>query len=58
MFLFDLAMKLLKNINVNKYAIDPKKVKEPRYRLIYNLNLIELGILKTQTKTNLKIGFI
>lgn len=49
---------LLKQTDLNKHAIELKKEKQPLYRPIYSLGLIELGILKTYTKTYLKTGFI
>lgn len=57
-FFFDLAIELIKNININKYAIWLIKRKQALYRSIYTLSLIELKTLKAYIKTYLKIGFI
>ena len=45
-------------IGMNKYAIKLEKDKQPPFRPIYSLGLIELEILKTQIKINLANGFI
>lgn len=57
-FSFKLAMELSKNIGINKHAIEPIESKQPPYRLIYALILVELEILKTYIKTHLITGFI
>ena len=57
-FLFDLAMKLPKNIGNNKHAIQLEKDKQPPYRPIYSLELVELETLKIYIKTYLKTGLI
>lgn len=57
-FLTNLVIKLPENISINKYAIKLINKKQPLYRPIYILSLVELKILKTYIKTYLKIGFI
>ena len=42
----------------NKHAIKLEKGKQPPYRPIYSLGLVELETLKTYIKTNLSNGFI
>lgn len=54
----DLAMELLENININEYAIELRDGKQPPYRPIYTLSLIELETLNAYIKTHLKTGFI
>lgn len=58
MFLYNLAIKLLENIIINKYAIKLSKDKQPPYKLIYNKEQVEWEILKTFIGTYLKTGFI
>lgn len=41
-FYFDLAIKLLKNTSTKKYAIELVEGKQPTYRPIYALSLVEL----------------
>ena len=43
---------------INIYAIDLEKGKQPPYRPIYSLAPVELETLKTYIKTHLKTGFI
>ena len=50
--------KLLKNIRINEHTIELEESKQPLFRLIYSLELIELETLKTYIKTNLANGFI
>ena len=57
-FLFDLVIELLENRNINKYAIELQKSKQPEYRQIYSLGPVKLEILKTYIKTHLKTTFI
>ena len=57
-FLFDLAMEFLENTGINKHTIKLEEGKEPPYRPIYSLRLMELENLKTYIETHLKIGFI
>ena len=53
-----LAEILSKRVRVNKHAIKLKRDKQPPYRLIYSLGLVELEISKTYIKTNLANSFI
>ena len=57
-FLFDLAIKLSKNIGIIEYAIKLQNNNQPPYRPIYNLGPVEQETLKTYIKTHLKTGFI
>ena len=57
-FSFNFVMKLPENTGINKHAIKLEKGKQPSYRLIYSLGLVELQILETYIKIYLKIGFI
>lgn len=57
-FLEELAAELLKCSDINKHAINLKPGKQPSYRPIYSLVLVELETLKTYIKTNLANGFI
>ena len=50
----DLAMQLLKNTGINKYAIELIKDKQPPYRPIYSLGPVELETLKAYIETYLK----
>ena len=43
---------------MNKYAIKLEKDKQPPFRPIYSLELVELEALKTYIKTNLANNFI
>lgn len=49
---------LVKQTKVNQNTIKLEKSKQPSYRPIYNLRLIELKILKIYIKTNLANSFI
>ena len=51
-------MELLKNTGINKHAIKLHDAKQPPYRQIYILALVELETLKIYIKTYLKTGFI
>lgn len=51
-------MKLLKNTDINKHAIELVESKQPSYKLIYSLELVKLETLKTYIDTNLNIRFI
>ena len=42
----------------NKHAIKPEEGKQPPYRPIYSLGLVEFKTFKTYIKTNLANGFI
>lgn len=57
-FSFDLAIELLENTGINMHAIELKEGKQPFYKPIYSLGLLELKILKIYIETHLKIGFI
>lgn len=57
-FSSNLAIELPKNIGINKHVIKLLKDKQPFYPPIYALSPVELKILKTYIKTNLKTGFI
>ena len=51
-------MRLLKCIQLNEHIIDLKDGKQPPYKLIHSLGLIELETLKTYIETHLKTRFI
>lgn len=53
-----LAIVLLKHIKINTYSIDLEENKQPLYRYIYSLGLVELKTLKTNIGTNLGNSFI
>ena len=57
-FLAKNAVELPENIRINEHAIKLKKDKQPSFGLIYNLELVELEILKTYIETNLANNFI
>lgn len=57
-FFSNLAIKLVKNTEINKYVIKLLKDKQSLYKLIYTLNLVELENLKISIKTYLKTGVI
>ena len=57
-FLVENAIKLSKNSIINKYAIELKENKQPLFKSIYNLKLVDLKTLKTYIKTNLVNSFI
>ncbi len=46
------------NTGINEYAIELIDSKQPPYRPIYTLSLVELETLKTYVKTHLKTGLI
>ena len=50
-------MQLPKNTGINKHAIELQDGKQPPYRSIYSLRLVELEILKTYLETHLKTEF-
>ena len=52
------VVKLLKIFVINEYAIKLEEDKQPLFRSIYNLNLVELKTLKTYIKINLANSFI
>ena len=43
---------------LNEHAIELKEIKQPLYRSIYSLGLVELETLKIYIETHLKTGFI
>ena len=57
-FLAENAAELLEKTGMNEHAIKLEEGKQPSFRLIYNLGLVELETLKTYIKTNLANGFI
>lgn len=57
-FLFNLAIELFKNININKYIIKLVESKQSLYGSIYALSPVKLEILKTYIETHLKTEFI
>ena len=57
-FLAENAAKLPENIGINDYAIKLEEDKQPPFRAIYSLGLVELEILKIFIETNLANGFI
>lgn len=57
-FLKEIAAELPKRLSINKHAINLKPDKQPPYRPIYSLGLLELEIFKTYIKINLANGFI
>ena len=52
------AVELLEYTRINNYPINLLKDKQLLYSLIYNLELVELEILKTYIKANLASSFI
>lgn len=57
-FFKKLAAELLECFNINKHSIGLNLGKQLSYKLIYNLDLIKIKILKTYIKTNLINNFI
>ena len=51
-------IKLPENTKINKYTIKLEENKQPSFRPIYSLKLVELETLKTYIKTNLTNKFI
>ena len=51
-------MELLEHNGINEHIIKLEKSKQPSFRLIYSLGLVELKTLKTYIETNLANGFI
>lgn len=51
-------MKLPESTDINKHAMKLVGGKQPLYRSIYSLGLVELEMLKTYIKFHRKIGFI
>ena len=54
----DKTLVLTERTEFNELAIDLEDGKQPPYRPIYSLGLVELESLKTYIKTHLKTGFI
>ena len=54
----ELAAVLLEYTEINTNAIDLEEGKQPLYRPIYSLDLVELEILKIYIETNLANDFI
>ena len=52
------AIVLLEYIKINTHTIDLEEDKQPLYRPIYSLRLVELEIFKTYIETNLANSFI
>ena len=52
------VVELLENTRINEHAIKLEEGKQPSFRPIYNLGLMELKILKIYIKTNLVNNFI
>ncbi len=57
-FSSDLAIELPENTEINEHAIELIEGKQPPYKPIYALSLVELEIVKTYIETHLKTGFI
>ena len=57
-FLKEQVLVLPECTKLNEYAINLENGKQPLYKPIYSLGLVELETLKIYIKTHLKIGFI
>ena len=57
-FSAEYIVELPENTKMNKHIIKLEKGKQPPFRSIYSLRLVELETLKTYLKTNLANGFI
>lgn len=57
-FLIKKIIEFLKYIKINNNVIKLEKSKQLFFRFIYNLELVELKMLKTYIKTNLANGII
>lgn len=57
-FSVEKVLVLLERIELNEHAIELEDSKQPPYKPIYSLKLVELETLKTYIKTHLKTGFI
>lgn len=57
-FFKEFASILPKRLDINEYAIDLEPDKQPSYKPIYNLVLVELETLRPYVKTNLANKFI
>ena len=57
-FLVKYTIEFLEYTKINNHAIKLKKGKQLPFRSIYNLELVELKILKTYIKINIANSFI
>ena len=57
-FFSDLTIELSKNTGMNKHTIKLKDEKQPAYKAIYILSLIELKTLKTYIEIHFQTAFI
>ena len=57
-FLAENATELPKNIGMNEHVIELEEGKQPPFKPIYSLGIVELETLKTYIKTNLANDFI
>ena len=57
-FLEENAAELPENTGINEHALKLKESKQPLFKLIYSLGLVELETLKTYIKTKLANSFI
>lgn len=57
-FLIDSAAKLSEHTSTNNHHIDIELSKQPLYRLIYSLGLVDFEILKIYIEANLANKFI
>lgn len=52
------TVELPEHMKINNHSIDLKEYKQPLYKPIYSLELVEMESLKIYIKNNLKNGFI
>ena len=57
-FSLEYVAELPENTGINEHTIELKEGKQPLFRSIYSLELVELETLKTYIKTNLANNFI
>ena len=57
-FSTEYVVELPENIGINEHTIKLEESKQPFFKPIYSLGLVELEILKIYIKTNLANGFI
>ena len=57
-FLAKNVTELSENTRMNEHTIELEESKQPLFRLIYSLGLVELETLKTYIEINLVNGFI
>ena len=57
-FLAENLAEISKYTRINDHAIELKKSKQPSFKLIYSLELVELETLKMYIMINLANGFI